>query len=81
MNTKLTLRLEVSLIADTKEYAKKQSKSVSQIVSDYFQAIRQKSIKRQTRNLRPVSSKLCGSLKGLKITESAYKKHSQRKYL
>lgn len=81
MNTKLTLRLEESLIANAKEYAKKHGKSISQIVSDYFQAIRKKSFKQRTRKLRPISSKLCGSLKGLKITERDYKEHLHRKYL
>ena len=36
MQTKLTLRLEDSLIQQAKNYAKQHNKSLSQIVADYF---------------------------------------------
>ncbi len=36
MQTKLTLRLEESVIAGAKSFAKQSGRSVSQIVADYF---------------------------------------------
>ena len=36
MQTKLTLRLEESVIAGAKAFAKRSGRSVSQIVADYF---------------------------------------------
>ena len=83
MNTKLTLRLDDVLIRQTKDYARLQGKSISQIVSDYFTAIGgaplQKRIKK--RRLGPISTQLCGSLKGVSYSELDYKKHLEKKYL
>ncbi|MCB0079283.1 MAG: hypothetical protein KDE47_00050 [Caldilineaceae bacterium] len=39
MQSKLTLRLEESLIEEAKVYAREQGKSLSQIVADYFRAL------------------------------------------
>ena len=43
MQTKLTLRLEDSLIQQAKDYAKQHDKSLSQVVADYFQMLTQQS--------------------------------------
>ena len=45
MNTKLTLRLEDHLIESAKEYSARTGKSVSRIVSDFFEIIRNEKIK------------------------------------
>lgn len=84
MNTKLTLRLEDILITEAKKYAKNRGKSLSQIVADYFRALRvdpslEKVKKRKT--LGPITSKLYGSLKGSPLSERDYKKHLESKYL
>ena len=39
MHTKLTLRLDDRLISGAKQYAKGAGKSLSQIVSEYFEAL------------------------------------------
>ncbi|MDD9998423.1 MAG: DUF6364 family protein [Rhodospirillaceae bacterium] len=39
MHTKLTLRLDDRLISGAKQYAKGTGKSLSQIVSEYFEAL------------------------------------------
>lgn len=41
MQSKLTLRLDKTLIENAKEYAQENGKSLSQIVADYFYALTQ----------------------------------------
>ena len=83
MQTKLTLRLESHLIANAKNYAEGSGKSLSQIVSDYFQLLQSNElIKNKTYELPPLTQKLKGILKSkTKIDESAYLKHLEEKYL
>ncbi len=81
MNTKLTLRLDKALIQDAKVYAKKEGKSISQIVSEYFNAISKRNSDKKEIKLKPIVSKLYGSLKGSSISKKDYKKHIKNKYL
>ena len=81
MNTKLTLRLDDSLINQAKRYAKKTGKSISQVVSEYFKAIEHKSPLKKKKKHGPITLKLCGSLKGMSLSEQDYKKHLEGKYL
>lgn len=46
MNTKLTLRMDESLIAAAKDYAAKHGSSVSQMVANYFAALGQQTTDR-----------------------------------
>jgi hypothetical protein len=80
MNTKLTLRLNDSLIGHAKKYARYKGKSISQIVSDYFKAI-QRGPEKKKRGLGPITRQLKGCLKGAKPREEDYRKHLERKYL
>ena len=81
MNTKLTLRLNEELINKAKNYAKKEGKSLSQIVSDFFVAISSKKQNSQNIKLKPNTSKLYASLKGSLTSKEDYKKHIENKYL
>ena len=81
MNTKLTLRLSETLIHNTKVYAKKEGKSLSQIVSEYFKVIGDKTSNIRELKLKPITSKLYASLKGAGLSKNDYKKHIERKYL
>ena len=81
MNTKLTLRLNETLIHNTKVYAKKERKSLSQIVSEYFKVIGNNTSNIGELKLKPITSKLYGSLKGAVLSRNDYKKHIERKYL
>jgi len=78
MQTKLTLRLENSLIKQAKHYAQRQNKSLSQIVADYFQILT-----RQTKKTAasPVARSLIGILEGADVHEKDYKKYLEKKYL
>ena len=78
MQTKLTLRVEDSLIQQAKDYAKKNDKSLSQIVADYFRALTES--KKLVENA-PITRSLIGVLSETKVDESDYKKHLEDKYL
>jgi len=81
MNTKLTLRLNDQLIKDAKNYAKKEGKSLSQLVAEFFIAICSKKQNPYDFKLKPNTSKLHGSLKNALISKDDYKKHIENKYL
>ncbi len=78
MQTKLTLRLEDELIKQAKEHAKKQGKSLSQIVADYFTIF---TIKNKKQKIAPITQSLIGILKDSSLDEKDYKKHLEEKYL
>ena len=78
MQTKLTLRLEDSLIQQAKGYAKEHDKSLSQVVADYFQILTQQTEKTA---ISPVTKSLIGVLDSSGIDQKDYKKHLEEKYL
>jgi hypothetical protein len=78
MQTKLTLRLEDSLIQQAKGYAKEHDKSLSQVVADYFQILTQQTEKPV---ISPVTKSLIGVLGSSGIDQKDYKKHLEEKYL
>ena len=77
MNTKLTLRLDDTLIASAKRHAAESGKSVSRLVSDFFALIdaqdRDVAITPRVRSLR-------GVLAGSGLDESDYRRHLEEKY-
>jgi hypothetical protein len=78
MQTKLTLRLEDSLIHQAKCYAKEHDKSLSQVVADYFKILTQQTEKTA---ISPVTKSLIGILNSSDIDQKDYKKHLEEKYL
>ncbi len=80
MNTKLTLRMDDSLIKSAKEYSAKTGKSVSRIVADLFEIIKNEELKKDS-ELPPTVRSLYGALKGKAVNEKDYKKHLEEKYL
>jgi hypothetical protein len=78
MQTKLTLRLEDSLIEQAKGYAKEHDKSLSQIVTDYFKMLTQQAEKTA---ISPVTNSLIGILNSSNVDQNDYKKHLEEKYL
>ena len=78
MQTKLTLRLEDSLIKQAKSYAKQHDKSLSQVVADYFQILTQQSKKPV---ISPITKSLIGVLDSSNVDENDYKKHLEEKFL
>ena len=80
MNTKLTLRMDDSLIESAKEYSAKTGKSVSRIVADLFEIIKNEKLKKES-EITPTVRSLHGVLKGMAVNEKDYKKHLEEKYL
>jgi len=80
MNTKLTLRLDDKLIESAKEYSTKTGKSVSRIVANLFEIIKNEELKKEL-EFPPAVSSLKGALKGKGFNEKDYKKHLEEKYL
>ncbi len=76
MNTKLTLRMDESLIEQVKTEAKKRGVSLSKLVSDYFELFIQ-----DTKTKTPVTSQLDGLLKNSDADEEEYRQHLEKKYL
>ena len=83
MQAKLTLRIDDALISAAKRYAESNDKSVSQVVSDYFQVLQQStSIKQTMADLPPITRSLKGLLKNKSsLSKVTYKKYLEEKYL
>ena len=80
MQTKLTLRIEASLIRQAKAHAKRQGKSLSQMVADYFRLL-EKDAGGVEETLAPITRSLKGALHGTGVNEQDYRKHLEEKYL
>ena len=78
MNTKLTLRLDSHLIESAKEYSAITGKSVSRIVSDLFEIIKNEKLKKEAPPPRVRS--LRGVLKDRKIGENDYREYLEEKH-
>ena len=63
MNTKLTLSIEEQVIEKAKEYAKKQGRSLSNIVEEYLKAISKSRVSKKESEFDPLVDELCGSIK------------------
>ena len=81
MQTKLTLRLDEKLVRRAKAYAKREGKSVSQIVADYFSLLKPPSGEdREAQPPSPLTQSLRGSLRGAEVDEADYRRHLDEKY-
>jgi hypothetical protein len=79
MQTKLTLRLDDSLIEHAKQYAEDRGKSLSQVVSDFFRAI-PGTPEQSNRRLGPITSRLKGCLKGTNADKNDHREYLEGKY-
>jgi hypothetical protein len=80
MQTKLTLRLDEDLIRRAKSVAKKRSKSVSQLVADYFASLDKKP-KQSADDLSPIVRSLKGVLRGTDVDIEDYRGHLEERHL
>jgi hypothetical protein len=80
MITKLTLRMDDNLIESAKEYSAQTGKSVSRIVADLFEIIKNERMNTEE-TLTPTIRSLKGILKGKQGDEKDYKKYLEEKYL
>lgn len=75
MQSNLTLQIEEELIQQIETYAKNQNKSLSQLVSDYFQRVIKQDV------IPPRTKSLIGILQNSNLDKDDYKQHLQDKYL
>jgi len=80
MQTKLTLRLDDKLIRRAKRLSKKNGKSVSQMVADFFTHLEEPDDD-WVEKLTPTVRSMLGVLKGSKLDEKDYKAYLEKKYL
>ncbi|MFZ5767067.1 MAG: DUF6364 family protein [Thermodesulfobacteriota bacterium] len=80
MNTKLTLRMDDDLIESAKKYSAKTGKSVSRIVADFFEIIKNEKLGKGYQHTPTVKS-LKGVLKASQVDEGDYKKYLEEKHL
>ncbi len=79
MQTKLTLRLEDTLIRQAKRFARRSGRSLSGIVGDLFTLLEEEKEVR-ARALPPVVRSLRGALSGARSGEEEYRRHLARKH-
>jgi hypothetical protein len=72
--------MDNNLIESAKEYSAQTGKSLSRIVADLFEIIKNEKINRED-TLTPTVRSLKGILKGKQLDEKDYKKHLEEKYL
>jgi hypothetical protein len=79
MQTKLTLRMKAERIRAAKAEAARRGKSVSQMVSDFFDGL---TPRRPPAGavIPPITASLVGLLKGRGISEADYRKHLREKH-
>lgn len=78
MQSKLTLRLDETLIERAKVYAKQQNKSLSQVVTDYFLMLTKEV---ESSESPPITQSLTGVIKDKGVDIDDYKRHLLEKYL
>ncbi len=79
MNTKLTLRMDETIVRKAKIEAKRRGKSVSRMVAEFIESIGLQQT--SEKDLPPITASLVGILEGKEISEEDYKTHLREKYL
>ena len=78
MKTKLTVRIDDALIAHAKAYAAATDRTLSQVITNYFEILRIK--QSPADELPPTTKSLVGVLKRTRVDEENYKKYLDRKH-
>jgi len=79
MQTRLTLRMEKTLVRKAKSEAQRRGKSVSRMVAEYFDSLGRRPESRTA--LPPITSSLIGIVERRSLSEDDYKQHLRDKYL
>lgn len=80
MQTKLTLRLDDSLVRRAKAYARRSGKSVSSMVADFFALLGPREKKNAEGELTPTVQSLLGALGGKSVSEDDYYRYLDEKH-
>ena len=78
MNTKLTLRMDATVVRKAKGEARRRGKSVSRMVAEFFDSLGPGH--RRAPTLPPLTRSLVGVLKGRKRSEEDYIAHLRKKH-
>jgi len=84
METKLTLRMDETIIATAKNYAQQQGISLSKLVADYLQMISKKRASTASFRPTPILAEITGVLQknsGKKDLRHEYRNYLEEKYL
>ncbi len=83
MKKRITLSIEEDCILAAKEYAKREGKSVSQLLEEYFAKYGEPRKRTPYEELPPLTRSLIGIIKGADIKDyrAEYRKHLEEKYL
>lgn len=79
MQTKLTLRMDQKVIQRAKRYVKRNHRSLSKVVADYFFVLEDKGVVEE--QWTPLVRALKGVLAGRKKCHEHYRRHLEDKYL
>lgn len=79
MNSKLTLRLDSSLIESAKDYSAQSGKSLSKIVADLFTMIKNEQ-EGKDHEVTPIVRSLIGVMKENPVREEDYQEYLEEKY-
>ena len=81
METKLTLKLDDSVIAQAKQYALFRKKSLSRLVEDYFKGLGSQNITEE-QEINPIVKELSGIISEKDITgwKNEYTNYLEQKY-
>ena len=78
METKLTLKLDQTVIQSVKEYAHNNKRSLSKLVEDYFRSLISEN--KQKIKISPLVEELSGVISEKDIQESDYTSYLEHKY-
>lgn len=79
MHSRLTLRMDKDLIQQAKDHAKKEGKSLSQTVAEYFLSLSDQMDDHNA--VPPITQSLIGIVDAKTIREEDFKQHLLEKYL
>jgi hypothetical protein len=80
MQTKLTIRLEESLVRRAKSYARRSGKSLSALVADFFALLGPTNGAKDEEELTPAVRSLVGILSGAPGSEKDYRRYLEEKH-
>jgi len=82
MATKLTLRMDETLIEEAKKEARRRGTSVSRLVAEYFERLERLRDRRGQGedDLPPITRRLRGIAAGSDLTEEDYRRHLEEKH-
>ena len=79
MATKLTLRLDETLIEQAKDEARRRGTSVSRLVAEYFERLTRLGADEEE-PLPPITRRLRGIAAGSELTEEDHRRHLEEKH-